>query len=385
LFWKPGSGFITGPRESIMIRLLHITFWIAFGFFVICPDAKSETLTVGSTPVAKVPRKLRVGVTITPPFMFKNEQGQWTGVSISLWEEVARRLSIPYEYVQTDDFLKKLQSGDLDLCLALTMHPDRLALVTFSQPYLIDSSIVAVARHSILLKTKLLVIAIWDSGILGIFFGMMAAAVMFSALIVFFERGKNKRHFGGTPVEGFASALWFSVVAMTGVGFGDKTPRTLPGRVASFALILSGLLFLSLFTATAVSAINSVNYLKSEVKVDDLSHYSNGVPKNSRMRAVLENKGIPPKLYDSFRDGLNALARGEISAFSGDELIMRYHLIREHQGQFQIEKISDEPAYWAFACNPNLPDLREINREILAISLSPEWRGSLERWTGPKL
>ncbi len=368
-----------------MIRLLNIPFLIAVGVLVICPSLKSETLPGGSAMVAKFPHKLRVGVNINPPFMFKSDEGQWTGVSISLWEEVARRLSIPYEYVQTDELLQKIHRGDLDLCLALTMHPDRLSLVNFSQPYLFDSSIVAVARHSIFLKTKLLLIAIWDCGILGIFFGMISAAVIFSALIVFFEREKNKRHFGGTVVEGFASALWFSVVTMTGVGFGDKTPRTLLGRLASFALILSGLLFLALFTATAVSAINSVNYQKAEVKVDDLSHYNNGVPKNSRMRAVLENKGIPPRLYESFRDGLNALSRGEITAFSGDGLIMRYHLIREHQGQFQIEKISDEPAYWAFACSLSLPNLSEINREIISITLSPEWLRSLERWTGPKI
>lgn len=369
----------------MMIRLLNVTFLTVVGFLVICAPLISETPSDGASLEDRPPGKLRVGVNINPPFMFKNDADQWAGVSISLWEEVARRLSIPYEYVQTDDFLQKIKSGDLDLCLALTMHPDRLSLVNFSQPYLIDPSVVAVAKHSIFLKTKLLVLAFWGSGIVGIFLAMMSAAVIFSALIVFFERSKNKRHFGGTALEGFASALWFSVVAMTGVGFGDKTPRTFPGRVASFALILSGLLFLSLFTATAVSAINSVNYQKAVGRVDDLAHYNNGVTRNSRMRAVLENKGIPPRLYDSFRSGLNALANGEITAFSGDELIMRYHLIREHQGKFQIEKISDEPAYWAFACNPSLPHLTEINREIISITLSPEWHGSLQRLTGPKL
>lgn len=367
-----------------MIRLLNITL-ITFGVLLFCPALISGTPSDESSLVTSNPCKLRVGVNINPPFTFKNDADQWAGVSIALWEEVARRLSIPYEYVETDDFLQKIKSGKLDLCLALTMHPDRLSLVNFSQPYLIDSSIVAVARNSIFLKTKLLFRAFLDSGILGIFLGMMSTALIFSSLIAFFEKNINKRHFGGTTVESFASALWYSVVTMTGVGFGDKTPRTFLGRVASFALILSGLLFLSLFTATAVSAINSVNYQKAEIKVDDLGHYNNGVPQNSRMRAVLENKGIPPKIYDSFKTGLNALANGEITAFSGDELIMRYHLIREHQGQFQIEKISDEPAYWAIACSPSLKNLTEINREIISITLSPEWRTSLQHWTGPKL
>ena len=52
----------------------------------------------------------------------------------------------------------------------------------------------------------------------------------------------------------FADALWWSVVTMTTVGYGDISPETMGGRIVGAAVMLLGIGFLGLLTATIASA-----------------------------------------------------------------------------------------------------------------------------------
>ncbi|HLY64334.1 MAG TPA: potassium channel family protein [Chloroflexota bacterium] len=54
---------------------------------------------------------------------------------------------------------------------------------------------------------------------------------------------------------GIGDALWYVLVTIATVGYGDKVPVTLPGRVVGGMLILAGVLLVSLFTATASSLL----------------------------------------------------------------------------------------------------------------------------------
>lgn len=47
--------------------------------------------------------------------------------------------------------------------------------------------------------------------------------------------------------------VWWAMVTITTVGYGDVVPLTLPGRIVGFLLMISGLIALSLLTATVAS------------------------------------------------------------------------------------------------------------------------------------
>ncbi|HID54981.1 TPA: potassium channel protein [Candidatus Poribacteria bacterium] len=53
--------------------------------------------------------------------------------------------------------------------------------------------------------------------------------------------------------HGFGDALWWSIVTMTTVGYGDKYPISTPGRIISAVVMLVGIGFLGMFTATIAS------------------------------------------------------------------------------------------------------------------------------------
>ncbi|MFC1901457.1 potassium channel family protein [Chloroflexota bacterium] len=53
----------------------------------------------------------------------------------------------------------------------------------------------------------------------------------------------------GASIHSFADALWWAVVTITTVGYGDMVPVTLAGRAVAFILMLGGIAFLSGVTA----------------------------------------------------------------------------------------------------------------------------------------
>jgi voltage-gated potassium channel len=63
---------------------------------------------------------------------------------------------------------------------------------------------------------------------------------------------------GGQPLKalkGLWDGIWWAFVTTTTLGYGDVVPKTLGGRVAAIVLMFSGVVFLSLITATIASVM----------------------------------------------------------------------------------------------------------------------------------
>ncbi len=73
---------------------------------------------------------------------------------------------------------------------------------------------------------------------------MLLVLVIGSFLFFLVERHVNPE------VPNYESAMWYAIVSMTTVGYGDIVPITLAGRVIGVILILTGMGYLSLVTAT---------------------------------------------------------------------------------------------------------------------------------------
>lgn len=65
--------------------------------------------------------------------------------------------------------------------------------------------------------------------------------------MVLFERGDDSKHI---PVK---DAVWWSLVTITTVGYGDIYPTTIGGRIVGAVLMVFGIGFLGMFTATVAS------------------------------------------------------------------------------------------------------------------------------------
>lgn len=75
---------------------------------------------------------------------------------------------------------------------------------------------------------------------------VLALLVLIIGSFFFFllEHGVNPE------VPNYESAVWYTIVSMTTVGYGDVVPTNLSGRIMGVILILSGMAYFSLVTAT---------------------------------------------------------------------------------------------------------------------------------------
>jgi polar amino acid transport system substrate-binding protein len=212
---------------------------------------------------------------------------------------------------------------------------------------------------------------------------MLSGMILFSLILLLFERRYEKGHFGGSTLRGFGSALWFSAVTMTTVGYGDKTPNSALGRVITFFWMLVGVLLIAIFTGTVASSITMEEMKHGVVHFQELSHFRTGYFEASRMSMLLKERGIPGTSYAAPELGLEAMKRGEINAFAGDSISLEYMMTHHAPGRFRISMVPNAALFYSFATRPDFPLLPKINRCLLEITLAPDWRQRVERWTGP--
>ena len=100
--------FLASPRATF-IALLTLPL-VALSSADALAESSVETQT------------LRVGVFDAPPFSMKNEEGDWEGLSVELWESIARHQGWAYELREYDSLallLKGVQAGEVDVTPAM--------------------------------------------------------------------------------------------------------------------------------------------------------------------------------------------------------------------------------------------------------------------------
>ncbi len=91
-----------------------------------------------------------------------------------------------------------------------------------------------------------------------------ATVVLFSVLIIGTYLFFIAEHAVNPEVPNYESAMWYSIVSMTTVGYGDIVPVTAIGRIIGVILILTGMGYVSLVTATL--AYSFLDFFKKEAR-----------------------------------------------------------------------------------------------------------------------
>lgn len=115
-------------------------------------------------------------------------------------------------------------------------------------------------------------------------------ALICGCVIWVLEKGKNTSEFSSSFRVGIFQGFWWSIVSMTTVGYGDITPKSIPGRLFGVIWIILGITILSIFTASLTSEVLSTQQ-KSKIQI---SGKTVGVLKNrlDDISIVAENGGI---------------------------------------------------------------------------------------------
>ncbi len=89
-----------------------------------------------------------------------------------------------------------------------------------------------------------------NSLLFAVAFGFVAANIVLSATMLFFaEVDTNPK------INSLTDTLWWAIVTISTVGFGDITPQTPGGRIIGAGLMLSGMLFIAMIAGVVSSTL----------------------------------------------------------------------------------------------------------------------------------
>ena len=329
-------------------------------------------------------RVLIIGTKPAPPFSMQDADGKWQGISIRLWRDIAKELKLKYKFkkVTLKELISQAEAGKLDASVAaLTITAKRESRIDFTHPFFTSGLGIAV-RSKEKSSAWSSITRIFSMGMVKVLLALLVLLTIIGVVIWFFERKRNAEEFGGGVVEGIGNGLWFSAVTMTTVGYGDKAPKTLGGRLVGLVWMFASILIISSFTATITTTL-TVNRLESSIKgPKDLANKKVGTVANTTSAHYLKDAGIAVKHYPSVLAALEGVAKGEVDAAVYDAPIMRYLAKKKLRGKVRVLAATFERQDYGFAL-PNKSRLREeINRVLLKKISHSSYKAIVKRYLG---
>lgn len=332
----------------------------------ILPAAVGETsLSSGSKPAAV----LRVGVSEEPPFATRDPLGEWQGLAIDLWREIAGDLGWAYRFVDVSGdshaMLRALKEGRVDVvALGVAVTPDQAREVSYSYPYY--PSTLALAFRSERASTAWAIVHfLLSREFAGVMGGLLFATFLAGILIWFVERKENPDHFGGKTLHGIGSAFWWAAVTMTTIGYGDKVPRTPKGRAIALVWMFVGVVLVSFFTAWVTAAVAVEKVSNRSLQHRSLEELRLGCVQGGVGEKFLATEKIHALSFPTASACLAALAAGKIDAAVLREPTLRYLVRTAYAGEIEVVPRPLERIDYAFAFPRGSPLQVPVNEEII--------------------
>lgn len=341
---------------------------------------ESPTPLVSPTPGAEK-EILRVGVTGTRPFVVPVGK-DLEGLSVETWRALAKELDYDFrlERVETiAELLDGVHDGTYDVAVGpISITSERSIKVAFMQPYF-DSSLGILSLNQAgdgRLKFQFhLQDMLFGAG------GLMLVLVLVGGVCWLLERKANSEQFPEDPVSGVGNGMWMALVTMTTVGYGDKAPVTLGGRIFTGAWMLIATVTLSSFTAwIATSLTVSQLEVKGVSRPSDLSGLRVAVIRGTTSEVFARHYQVREVAVQDHSEGIEKLQRSEVEAVVYDHPILLYHLQQNPMLPVSLAPSTFASQDYGFALRKDDPRLHRFNVGLLRLAESGVLRDIRRRW-----
>ena len=353
-------------------KVIHLVvfgmIWLgALSFFPASAFSQAESAT---------PRMLQVGVIAATPAYIKTNENRWVGFSVQLWQVVAQQIGLHYEFREfstIEQMLDALEKREIDVIPSSFPRESLEPVMDFSQSYLKSGLSIAVPAEGAEHKWIRVVEGIFSKqnlkaiGLLMLMF-LIAGIIMWS-----FERRRNSEMFGDGPVQGIGNSIWWSAVTMTTVGYGDKAPKTMGGRIVAIIWMIFSVVFIASFTANITTSL-TISELRGRVHgINDLYTVRVGSLSGSEAFDFLAKKGISVIPFETIQEGLLAVGSKRIDAIVMDELILKHMVKSEFPGRVQVLPGTYDEYFVSIALQQNSSLRKPINKALLKFMGTENW------------
>ncbi len=325
----------------------------------------------------------RVAVYNVPPYGYVDTDGSIAGVSVDLWRRVAEQMGWHYQLVPVSDMesiLSGLEHGEFDAAIgAITITPERAARVDFSYPAHRSGVAIAVKKEA----GPMFALVSYGSAVseLAPLIVITLAMLIIIGVAMWAVERRVRLEGSESAVGNLRDGLYWAVVTMTTVGYGDKTPKTTLGRTVAAAWMLSSLILVSLLSTALVSRLTADRVeTRSSVASIDLAGKKLAAVAQSSGAEYLDQLHLQYTKFKNLPDALDSLAKGESDAVINSIGALQYSVSTRYAKSIEIPQGLLAAAYMAIALPEHSPIKKSLDRALIRVTNGAEWRSLEEKY-----
>lgn len=330
---------------------------------------------------------LRVVTKRFEPFVIYQDK-QYTGFSIELWEKIAESLSMQYELYGVNTIAKLLdevERGAADVAIAgISITVKREQVLDFSHAFFETGLQIMVPESSGSVIGEVV------SRIFSVIFSrelLYGVAIFFIVLLIaahviwVLERRHNPQ-FPQDYLQGLWHSIWWAVVTVTTVGYGDKTPKGTIGRLFGLVWILAGYFVFAYFTASVTTTATVQELLGTIDSPRDLFGKQVATVEKSTAADFLAGQGITAVMVENVDKAYPLLESGKVDAIVYDAPVLQHHASRKGKGKVKVVGLLFEEQNYGIALQVQSPYRERINIALLKLVESGVYQEIVDRWFG---
>ncbi len=329
-----------------------------------------------------VAEELVVGIKDAPPFVIVKEGQAPRGFSVDLAREIAARLDPPQRvrFVVHRDLkthLDAVAAGEVAMGISATsVTAEREKRLDFSHGYYQDALAIVVPERD---SSFSLWEAVRESGVPNVLLGLTLFVLITAHVVWWIEHGRGG--FDAGYVAGVGQAIWWTIVTMSTVGYGDFVPKTAVGRLMGVISIFAGIVVFGIAVASLTAAATAQKLGTTVTDVRDVRGQTVGALDGSIAARELEQRDYATLKVENTRAGLDAVRDGTVVAFVHDHSQLVHALRDEGDGLVLVGR-TFAPQQYAAAFPLGSPLRKQVNIALQELTEGEEapYPELLERW-----
>ena len=178
-----------------------------------------------------------------------------------------------------------------------------------------------------------------------------------------------------SAVDTLHDGVYWAVVTMTTVGYGDKTPKTAAGRVIAIFWMLASVALISILSTSIVSRMTAERMAgRLRVTEADLAGKRIGAVAHSSGAEYLDERHLRYAPFDDLTAALTALDRRQVDAVVNSVGALEYLIAARFKDTIKGPEGVLEPAYMAIALPQGSALKKPLDEALVGITASQEWR-----------
>lgn len=316
-------------------------------------------------------KPIKVGIMLNqPPFSYEMPSKGYGGLTIKIWELIAKELKLDFEYVVLDTTYNGLVQAVYDRKVDVVVAPlsvtyKRMQFIDYSRPYFINNVGLAIS-----VKPKT-VAQVYSNSFITFFYFMLVGMCVCIVLIgpcLWMLETKNRNN---PTSQSKVSALVHAFIASASifVGGGIYKPSTKAAyMLQSILTILSLGFILGIFILQASALQLSSFDERGEIgSLADVKNKRVAIEKGSFVIDVAKGLGAKTVLVKNSLEGLRVTSEGKVDGFMGDLFLMRYIYEKEGLDNVKMASFSVANDEYAFAFESGSPLKDKVDSALVKI------------------